>query len=478
MSVKEVDVAILGAGTAGITARRAAMKAGARVVMIDPGPFGTTCARVGCMPSKLLIAAADAAHHARQADRFGVRAGGVEIDGPAVMQRVQSERDRFVGFVTRAIDEARADGQVLVGRGTITAPGTLEVDDGTTVRFRGLVIATGTAPFVPPPFRGVEAHLLTNETVFDEPDVPESLLVVGAGIIGLELGQAFHRLGARVTIVDLADTIGPISDPVIAAEARRVLCEELDLHPTYDLHSIEAVDSGVRARFTDSTGAERDERYAKVLVAAGRRAHLDALGLESFGIEKGEDGRYPIDRETLQVADRPVFVAGDANSLHPLLHEAADDGRLAGHNAARFPEVRAPRRREPLAIAFTDPQIGIVGGGYRTLGECAAVAGEVDYGDQGRARVQGIDQGKVRIYAERRTGRLIGAELFGPRVEHLSHLLAWSVQRGLTVQDALDMPFYHPVVEEGIRTALRDVAVNLSQDEPIRCRVSEMGVGS
>jgi len=478
MTVRDVDVAILGAGTAGLTARRGAMKAGASIVMIDPGPFGTTCARVGCMPSKLLIAAADAAHHARDADRFGVRPGAVEIDGPAVMKRVQSERDRFVGFVTRTVDEAGADGQVLVGRGTITGPGTIEVDDGTTVHWRGLVIATGTAPFVPPPFRGLDEHLLTNETVFELEDIPPSVLVVGAGIIGLELGQALHRLGARVTIVDIGERIGPIADPVIAAEARRVLGAELDLHLGYSLDSVEEDGAGVRVRFTDSTGAERDERYAKVLIAAGRRPGLDALGLESLGVEKGEDDRYPIDRETLQVGDQPVFVAGDANFFHPLLHEAADDGRLAGENAARFPEVRAPRRRTPLGIAFTDPQIGVVGGGYSTLGECEAVAGEVDYGDQGRARVQGVNQGKVRIYAERKTGRLIGAELFGPRVEHLSHLLAWAVQSGTSVHEALDMPFYHPVVEEGVRTALRDLATSVSRDEPIRCRVSELGVGS
>ncbi len=106
------------------------------------------------------------------------------------------------------------------------------------------------------------------------------------------------------------------------------------------------------------------------------------------------------------------------------------------------------------------------------------MAGEVDYGNQGRARVQAINKGKVRIYAERHTGRLIGAELFGPRVEHLSHLLAWAVQQGMTVETALSMPFYHPVVEEGVRTALRDLAANLKRDEAIKCAVEEFGPGT
>jgi dihydrolipoamide dehydrogenase len=160
------------------------------------------------------------------------------------------------------------------------------------------------------------------------------------------------------------------------------------------------------------------------------------------------------------------------------LHEAADDGHIAGENAAKFPSVRAVRRRTPLTVVFSDPQIGVVGGGYQALGDCEASAGQVSYENQGRARVQAKNAGTVRIYAERHGGRLLGAELFGPQVEHTSHLLAWAVQAGLTVDQALDMPFYHPVLEEGIRTALRDLNANLRHGAPIKCSVTEMGVGS
>jgi len=192
-------------------------------------------------------------------------------------------------------------------------------------------------------------------------------------------------------------------------------------------------DDGVQISFEDSTGKKRAETFERVLMAAGRRSNLGKLGLETMGIVAGEGGRYNIDADTLQLGDSAVFVAGDVSELHPLLHEASDDGRIAGGNAARFPDVRAAQRRTPLAIAFTDPQIGIVGTGHSGLGNCEAMAGEVDYADQGRARVQGINQGLIRIYGDRHTGRLLGAELFGPRVEHMSHLLAWAVQQQLTV---------------------------------------------
>ena len=474
---RHVDVAILGAGTAGLGARRAAKAEGASAVMIDPGPLGTTCARVGCMPSKLLIAAGDAAHHVDQAAMFGVHPGDKRVDGREVMARVQRERDRFVGFVRKVTDTADTQGELITGRGQIVGPGHLKVGEQ-SVFYKRLVIATGGTPFVPPPFRDLGSAMLTNEDVFELEDLPASLLVIGLGVIGLELGQAFHRLGVRTTLLGVGGGIGPLTDPDVLAAARETLMAELDLHADYDLQGVERTEDGVRIRFVDSTGKARDEGYERVLMAAGRKANLRNLGLENVGITPDERGQYAIDADTLQLADAPIFVAGDVNDLHPLLHEAADDGRIAGGNAGRYPSVRAGRRRTPLGVVFSDPQIGIVGESWAKLQSCSAMVGEVDYSDQGRARVQGINKGKVRIYADRHSGKLLGAELFGPRVEHLSHLLAWAVQAGLTVQDALAMPFYHPVVEEGIRTALRDLAANLKHGDPIKCRVAELGVGS
>lgn len=472
-----VDVAILGAGSAGLSAWRAAKKEGASVALIDPGPFGTTCARVGCMPSKLVIAAAEAAHQARHAAAFGVHSEGVRVDGREVMERVRSERDRFVGFVLDVVEEARMADELIVARAKIAAPGRLALSDGSELGFDRLVIATGSTPFVPPPFAGIEHALVTNETLFELDDLPNSVFVAGLGAIGLELGQALHRLDVRTTLVGIDGQLGPLADPIVIEQAEETFSGELDIHTSYRLVSIEPDGAGVRVRFVDSGGREREEAYDKVLVAAGRRTNLGALGLEALGIEPDEDAGYAIDPDTLQAGDGPVFVAGDVNALHPVLHEAADDGRLAGRNAASYPNVRAAWRRTPLSIVFSDPQIGVVGGGYAALRDCEAVAGEVSFHNQGRARVQGVNAGRVRVYAEKHTGRLIGAELFGPRVEHLSHLLAWAVQSGLTVEQALDMPYYHPVIEEGIRTALRDLDVNLRHGEPIKCRVTEMGVG-
>jgi len=475
---RQVDVAIIGAGSAGISTRRAVKAAGASIALIDPGPFGTTCARVGCMPSKLLIHAAHSAHQAREAHKLGVHTD-VRVDGAAVLKRLRSERDRFVSFVLDVIQEARTGGELVEGKATIDSPGVLAISDGSRVRYRSLVIATGSKSSIVPDYRALgPEQLLTNESVFEIEQLPKSLLVVGAGVLGLELGQAFARLGVRTTILGTEHTVGPLSDPEVRDSANMILCGELDLHTTHKLESIEKTAEGVRARFQDREGKTRTEIYERVLMGAGRPPVLNGLGLEKLGVSKDGKGHYPIDAHTLQLGDQPVFVAGDANGLHPILHEASDDGQIAGTNAVQFPKLDKPARRTPLAIMFTDPQIAVIGKTYAKLSECTAMQGEVDFGDQGRARVQGENRGKLRIYGDRDSHRLIGAELIAPQGEHLAHLLAWAIQRELTVEDVLALPFYHPVVEEGVRSALRDLAKNLRCGEPIKCRASELGVGS
>jgi dihydrolipoamide dehydrogenase len=439
--MQHVDVAVLGAGTAGLNARRAAEKLGATAVMVDPGPYGTTCARVGCMPSKLLIAAAEATHHARHAGFFGVDAEP-KVQGRRVMDRVRRERDRFVGFVNEDIEEHIRQGRLLPGRASFLDENTLDVG-GKRLAFKTAVIATGSTPFVPPPFR--DTSWITNDHVFDWEDLPESLFVVGSGVIGLELGQALARLGVRTTIVGRRGVIGPLSDPVVLGEAARVFSAELDLRPDYALHGAQADEGGVRVQFDD-----QDQVFEHVLMAAGRRPNLHNLGL-------GDTSSLPVDPLTQQLGDTNLFVAGDVTNFRPLLHEASDEGKSAGTNAARWPHVLPSPRRVPLGIVFTDPNIAVVGTPFSQLPE-GAVIGEVDYGRQGRARVMNQHRGVVRIYGDPVSRRILGSEMLGPRVEHTAHLLAWSIQQELTVDDALAMPFYHPVIEEGIRTALQDLA--------------------
>jgi dihydrolipoamide dehydrogenase len=301
MDTRDVDVAIIGAGTAGLSARRAAAKAGARALLIDSGPLGTTCARVGCMPSKLLIAAAEAAESVREAHRFGVHTTPPRVEGREVMARVQSERDRFVSFVLDDCRALEASGDLVLGTARLVEPNVLTIDDGQRVAFRTLVVATGSAPHLPDEFCDVKDRVVTTDGIFERPTLPASALVIGTGAIGLELGQALARLGVGVTVLGRHGVVGGLTDPAVRAAARQVLGAEFRLHPDHALDSVVPGGDGVIATFHTPDGEQHAVSHELVLLAAGRRPRTAGLGLELAGVSFDDRGRpRHVDLHTLR----------------------------------------------------------------------------------------------------------------------------------------------------------------------------------
>jgi dihydrolipoamide dehydrogenase len=460
MGQMTTDVAVIGAGTAGLAAYRAARGAGAAAVLIEGGPYGTTCARVGCMPSKLLIAAAEAAHTARHAGSFGVHAQDVIVDGAAVMERVRRERDRFVGFVLDGVN-AIPPSMRLRGYARFTAPDRLLVDDHTEVAFTRAVVATGSAPAIPAFLRTLGDRVVVNDDVFEWRSLPRSVAVFGPGVVGLELGQALARLGVRVTMFGVGGVVGPFTDPVVRDYAAQAFAAELPLIADAKDVAVARQGNGVSITYRDVDGKLASIGVDYVLAATGRAPNVRGLDLARAGVSLDARGLPKFDRHTLQIENSALFIAGDANADVPLLHEAADEGRIAGDNAARFPRVQPGARRSPLAIAFTHPQLATVGSRFADLVPGTFVTGAASFEDQGRSRVMLRNRGLLHVYADSTSGRLLGAELSGPDAEHLAHLIAWAHQLKLTVQEVLALPFYHPVVEEGLRTALRDAEARL-----------------
>ena len=470
MNTLEVDVAVIGAGTAGLAAYRAAVAQGKRALLIEGGPYGTTCARVGCMPSKLLIAAAEAAHMLQAAPGFGVHPGVIRIDGRAVMARVQRERDRFVGFVLDSVNGI-PERDKLRGHARFTGPQTLlvegEHDTHTTVNASRIVIATGSTPIKVSMLVNGGPGVITSDDVFELTDLPGSMAVIGTGVIGLELGQAMARLGVRVSVFARGGSVAQISDPEVLHVASKALGADLDIR--FQNLIVDAVPDGAGVRLTtrDAAGCEQIERFDYVLQAAGRVANVGGIGIEHTGLVLDGAGIPLFDRTTMQCGASHIFIAGDADNERTVLPEAADEGRIAGDNAGRYPDVRPGLRRTPLIIAFTEPQIATLGASYRQLcaeGRPKFAIGTVSFENQGRSRVMLQNQGMLRVYAEYGSGRFLGAEMIGPRAEHMGHLLAWACQARMTVDQMLDMPFYHPVVEEGARTALRALHAELARD--------------
>ncbi len=458
MDSRKVDVAILGAGTAGLSAYHTAREHTDNLVLIEDSDYGTTCARTGCMPSKLLIAAADAAHGMRSAGLFGIYPGDMRIDGKAVMERVRRERDRFVGSVLEVIagypDEHKARGHAR-----FMEPHRLRVGDDLEVEADRIIIATGSRPNIPDLLKAAEDRLVVNDDLFEWTDLPESVAVFGPGVLGLELGQALSRLGVRIRMFGIGGSIGPIQDEEIRQCALDTFNEEFPLNPEADTRTIKRTDEGVAVTFLEGK-EEVTETFDFLLAATGRRPNIDGLDIQNADLELDNRGTPVFDHYTLRCGDSHIFIAGDVNSDLPLLHEGADEGRIAGDNAGRYPDVRVGLRRTPLTVVFTEPQIAIAGRTIQQVDEeCggAFAVGVVSFANQGRSRVIGRNRGLLRVYGEHGTGLFMGAEMFGPAAEHLGHLLAWAAQKRMTVSEMLEMPFYHPVIEEGVRTALRDL---------------------
>jgi dihydrolipoamide dehydrogenase len=468
MDKREADVAIIGAGTAGMVAYQRVRKVTDKVVLIEGGEYGTTCASVGCMPSKLLIAAADNAHQMHLGPMFGVTAGGIHVDGKAVMERVRKERDRFVGSVVQSVERFPAAHR-LRGHARFIDAHRLVVESGEAapveVYAQRIIIATGSRPNIPRPLKGAKDRLVVNDDVFDWQDLPESVAVFGPGIIGLELGQALSRLGVRVRMFGVSGSVGAIRDEAIRACALNAFNREFPLNPKADVKRVERTDEGVSITFNEPDSGVVTETFDYLLAATGRRPNVDRLDIQNADIDLDDRDMPLFDPHTLRCGDSHIFITGDANNDRVLLHEAADEGRIAGDNAAAWPDVRAGFRSTSLAVVFTDPQIASVGTTIDQIDEHQrrkVAVGEVSFEKQGRSQVIGKNLGILKVYGEHGSGLFLGAEMFGPAAEHIAHLLAWSVQRRQTVSDMLDMPFYHPVIEEGLRTALKQLNRNLA----------------
>lgn len=446
-----LDVIILGAGSAGLAALREVRKRTDHWRIVNDGPWGTTCARVGCMPSKMLIEAANAYHARRALHTFGIEgADALRVDLPAVLRRVRALRDDFVAGTLAATD---AGERAISGHARLLDAQRVEVN-GQVHTARRIIIATGSRPIVPEDWLAFGDRILTTDTLFEQPTLGPRVAVIGLGPLGVEIAQALARLGVEVMAFATGKTVAGLSDPAINDALLARLKDEFIVN-VGDKAELREVAGGIQV-----TNGSATVVVDQVVAAMGRRPNLEHLGLDTLGVALDDKGRPPIDPCTLQVGDLPVFIAGDADGDRPLLHEAADEGHIAGLNALA-PTPRGFARRTPLAITFSQPHAAVVGQRHADLPEGQWVGGTVDFARQGRARVAQCNHGRLNVYAEHGSGRLLGAELCAPAGEHMAHLLALAVEQRLTVHDLLRMPFYHPVLEEGLRTALRDAASRL-----------------
>ena len=463
--MKHFDVIIIGAGTAGLTARKEVAKKTQNYLIVDKGPLGTTCARVGCMPSKVLIQIANDIHQSQKLLSMGlVKNIEYSVDIKKVMIHVRALRDRFVTGVLS--DKEDWEEKFILGEATFINSNSLKIN-GEVVTADKIIIATGSSPLIPKEWLDYKKFFIDTDSLFELETLPKSVLVVGLGAIGFEMGQALSRLGVKVVGVNKSASMAGLSDPELQKYVFFHLNKEFKIFQS-------------DAKFLGSSEGEQISAeingeihiFDKVLVCIGRKPNLTNLKLEKTGVPLSEKGIPEFSSANLSLNYLPhIFICGDVNGYRPILHEASDEGKIAGHNAVH--ETHCFKRKVFLGITFSDPNVAVIGKAYSSLKKenVDFITGKVSFEGQGRAIVKLKEQGLLHIYVNKVNGKILGAELQAPSGEHIAHLLAWVISMDMTVSEVLKLPFYHPVVEEGLRTALRDAAKQMEHfvDELMNC---------
>jgi pyruvate/2-oxoglutarate dehydrogenase complex dihydrolipoamide dehydrogenase (E3) component len=451
----DYDVIVLGGGSAGSSAAEAASAAGARTLMINDGELGGLCILRGCMPTKTLLATAHAVHEANHLDRFGAHLEGrTTVDFPRVMQRKTEKVERFKQAKVRSIESAGYE--VLDARARFAAGGGVEAG-GRKLSATRYVIATGSAPQILS-IPGIDdVPLLTSDDVMRLTVQPRSLVVQGAGPIGLELAQFFARIGTEVLLVNRSPLLSRL-DPVCGAELRRVLQDEprIELAVPGCIEKLVPDGDGLVATVDDGERS-RTYRADALLMATGRRALVDEIGLEHVGLN-ASSGCLEHD-DSMRTTHTDIYVAGDSTGRNQILHVANDEGRVAGHNAAVGRPERRVDERLLMDVIFTDPpyaQVGLTELRARDAG-CDVVVGQAKFPETGRAITMETAHGIWRLVADKAGGEILGASILGPRADDLVHSVMLLVRHATTASEIQELPWYHPTLTEVLLDLSRDI---------------------
>jgi pyruvate/2-oxoglutarate dehydrogenase complex dihydrolipoamide dehydrogenase (E3) component len=440
------DLVVVGGGTAGIVGAKTAARLGARVALIERDRTGGDCLWTGCVPSKALLAAAGHVAGARHGAALGVRVSGVSVNFPAVLGHVRSAIASIEpADSVAALEEAGV--HMLHGQARFTDRGTVQVD-GAAIAFHHALIATGGEPAVPPVPGLAAAHPLTSDSIWQLETLPDRLVVMGGGSIGCELGQAFARLGSRVTLVEALPRLMPREDPdavaLVHAALERDGVEILVGHRAVAAHG----ESGEGGQIVLETGGEqRTVEYDTLLVAVGRRPRSSDLGLDLAGVKIDARGFVVVDGH-LRTSNPRLWAAGDVTPHPQFTHLAGVHASMAATNA-----VLGLRRSVDLSavprVTFTDPEVAAVGAASWTpTGEPAPQTVTREHADVDRAVAEGRTDGFARLVLGPR-GRIVGATLVGPRAGESLAELTLAVHTGLTATDLAGTIHPYPTYGDG-----------------------------
>lgn len=457
MSESQFDVIVIGSGPGGYVCAIRAAQLGLRTACVEyEKTLGGTCLNVGCIPSKALLQSSEHYHQAlHDLKKHGIHASGVTLDLPTMLKR----KDEVVKGLTTGVAGLLKKNKVtwLKGRGSFLNASTVQVTDdtgqATTYRTRHVVIATGSKPIEIPPAKYDRQTIVSSTGALKFDKVPEHLLVVGGGVIGLEMGSVWLRLGAKVTVIEAAERCLGTMDPDLGPGLMKILQRQgMEFLLATKLTSTKVSSGRVKATCVKADGSAVELEGDKMLVAVGRRPYTDGLGLDAIGLTLESGGRVPVNSH-MQTTIPGVWAIGDVVRGPMLAHKSEEEGiAVAELIAGRAGHVNYDAIPN---VVYTWPEVAAVG---LTEDEAKAKGLTVNVGKfpflaNGRAKALGNTDGFVKIVADAKTDRMLGAQILGPSASELIGELALAMEFGASAEDVARTCHAHPTLSEAVKEA-------------------------
>ncbi len=464
--MKTFDLIVLGGGSAGFNAARVAADLGKSVAIVDGAPvLGGLCILKGCMPSKTLLHAAELLHHAKHAKKFGVRIPSASMDMKALHAWKKHVIADFASYRDKAMSNAKRY-TVFRAHAKFLDPQTVQLTDGVKLRGKRFLIATGSRISVPAAVPGLAStpHW-TSDDVLDLDFIPKSVIVLGGGIVACELAQFLSRIGSKVTLVQRSKNILRDHSPAASEVVQQAFRDEgIDLHTDTKIEKISGTAKGVTVRFL-SDGKPVVRRAAHLFNALGREPNVASLDLAAAGVRLTKSGRIKTNRWQQTTAPR-IYAGGDVCGPHDIVHLAVAQGELAARHAFGVSKKKLRLVADiPLVnVVFTDPPLATIGAleGELVEKKIPHLVASYPFDDHGKSILMGQTRGYVKVVADPKRGRILGAEIVGPQAGELIHCFTGPISMRATVHDLLKAPWYHPTLAEIITYPLEEIAEKLS----------------
>lgn len=462
--MQQFDYTVIGGGPGGYVSAIRAAQLGFKVAVIEKSPtLGGTCVNVGCIPSKALLDSSEKFHAASHefADH-GINVGSVKIDVKKMMERKVS----VVKELTDGLDFLMKKNKITVfrGTGTMQKASTEKVEikvsgeSEETLESKYCIIATGSAPIAIPGMEIDEKQIITSDTAIALEKVPESMTIIGGGVIGLELGSVWNRLGTKVSIVEMLPDILMTLDGQMRSVARRTLQKQgLEFLFEHKVTEAKAGKKGVDIKVQDKNGEEKKINSEILLVSVGRKPFTDGLGAENVGVKINDRGRVEVDPHTLQTSVPNIYAIGDVIEGPMLAHKAEEEGVMVAENlAGKSGHVNYDT--VPWVV-YTWPEIAWVGKGEEQLKKEGIEyrTGKFLFKPNGRAKAMGQGDGQVKILADKRTDTILGVAIVGPNGSELLSEAVIAMEFGGSAEDIARTFHAHPTLSEVMKEAALDV---------------------